>query len=261
MHSSSLARVIAAAALGACAWLSVREAQAHITLLEPASWVVEDGSGNPQKTGPCGGNGTPTGMITEYQAGETITVRWRETVPHPGHFRISLSENRTDFTDPQVTADSNQISISAAIMDPPVAPVLKDNISPRTSVAGPNTEFSEQITLPDEPCDKCTLQVIQFMAEHAPGYFYYHCADIRILAADGEGAGGSASTAGGAGAGGTAAAGEAGSSSDPDPVASDEEDDSGCSLANGAPASAAGSLSTALLLGLGVELVRRRAQR
>jgi hypothetical protein len=263
MHSSSLARVLAAAALGSCAWLSGADARAHITLLEPASWVVENGTGDPQKTGPCGGNGTPTGAITEYQAGETITVRWRETIAHPGHFRISFAENRRDFVDPLVTSNANQISISAAIMDPPVLPVLKDNISPRASVSGAGTEFSEQITLPDEPCEKCTLQVIQFMAEHAPGYFYYHCADIRILAADGEGAGGSgaggtAST--GAGSGGTASAGSAGSSSEPDPVSSDEDEDSGCSIARGAP-HAGDSLAAALLLGVGAELYRRRARR
>jgi hypothetical protein len=101
------------------------------------------------------------------------------------------------------------------------------------------------------------------MAEHAPGYFYYHCADIRILSADGEGAGGSgaggtAST--GAGAGGTAAAGSAGASSEPDPVSNDEDEDSGCSIAPGAPEHA-GSIATALLLGLSAELYRRRARR
>lgn len=267
MHSSSLARVLAAAALGSCAWLSVADAQAHITLTNPPSWVVENATGDPQKTGPCGGNGTTTGVVTDYQAGETITVRWRETIPHPGHFRISLAENRRDFVDPVVTSDGNQISISAEIMDPPVAPVLKDNVSPRASVSGAGTEFSEEITLPDEPCEKCTLQVIQFMAEHAPGYFYYHCADIRILAADGagsggSGAGGSASTGAGAGSGGTAAAGQAGASNEPDPVDSDEEDeDSGCSIAHGAAGHVGDSLATILVLGMGAELYRRRTRR
>jgi MYXO-CTERM domain-containing protein len=286
MGSSRIARTVAAATLGACASLSGHDARAHIQLLEPTSWVEEGANGDPQKAAPCGGStGTPTSAITEYHVGDTITVRWRETVPHPGHFRISLAENRTDFVDPPVQADANQISISADIMDPPVLPVLKDNISPRTSVAAPGTMFEEQVTLPDTPCEKCTLQVIQFMAEHAPGYFYHHCADIRILAAgeegEGDGAGGTASSGSSAGSGGTASsgssagsggtassgssAGSGGSSgaagSEGDPVGSDQDDDSGCSVAHGAPAHV-GSFASLVVLGLGAELWRRRrAQR
>jgi len=33
--------------------------QAHFKLMEPASWIVEDDRGDPQKAGPCGGT-TPT---------------------------------------------------------------------------------------------------------------------------------------------------------------------------------------------------------
>jgi BIM1-like copper acquisition factor len=266
MHSS-LARTTLAAALGACAWFSVADAHAHIRLLSPASWVVEAADGTPQKAGPCGGNGTPTGMITEFQAGETIMVQWQETVPHPGHFRISLAENRTDFVDPQVqTAPGSNMSVSATVMDPPVAPVLRDNVAPRTSVSAAGTMFNEPVTLPDTPCEKCTLQVIQFMAEHAPGYFYYHCADIRILAADGSGGGAAgAAGAGAVGTGGTASSGNAGSAGaagTPDPVVdSDEDDDSGCSIARGVPSHRKGSLASLALLGLGAELVRRRTRR
>ncbi len=266
MHSSTLTRVLAAAALGSCAWLSLSDARAHITLLEPPSWVVENATGDPQKSAPCGGNGATSGVITEYQAGETITVRWRETIPHPGHFRISLAENRTDFLDPPVeTAPNSQLSVSAAIMDPPVAPVLLDGLYPRASVAAGGTEFEQEVTLPDEPCDKCTLQVVQFMAEHLPGYFYYHCADIRILAAEGEGAGGTggaANAGAGAGSGGTAAAGSAGSSSAPVRIDNDVEDeDSGCSIGRSEPSAGERSFATVLLLGLGAALCRRRARR
>jgi hypothetical protein len=41
---------------------------AHFKLLEPASWVVEDDKGDPQKLAPCGGTladpGTPTQAVT-----------------------------------------------------------------------------------------------------------------------------------------------------------------------------------------------------
>ena len=42
------------------------------------------------------------------------------------------------------------------------------------------------IQLPNINCPKCTLQVIQFMAEHGynqpGGYSYHHCADLQITA-------------------------------------------------------------------------------
>ena len=41
---------------------------AHFKLLEPASWLVEDARGNPQKITPCGGTsadaGTPSNAVT-----------------------------------------------------------------------------------------------------------------------------------------------------------------------------------------------------
>ena len=40
--------------------------------------------------------------------------------------------------------------------------------------------------LPNISCKKCTLQVVQFMAEHGfnnpGGYSYHHCADLQITA-------------------------------------------------------------------------------
>ena len=42
------------------------------------------------------------------------------------------------------------------------------------------------ITLPNLSCDRCTLQIIEFMAEHGAnvggGFFYHHCADLHITA-------------------------------------------------------------------------------
>ena len=42
------------------------------------------------------------------------------------------------------------------------------------------------MTLPNISCKKCTLQVIQFMEQHAvnnPGMFtYHHCATLQITA-------------------------------------------------------------------------------
>jgi hypothetical protein len=201
----------------AIAAVASANAHAHFQLLEPPSWVQEDAGGNPQKTGPCGGavgdSGlTPSGAVTTFTVGETIRVRWQETVPHPGHFRIALTkpnETRAALVDPFVTTDANNISISADTVADGTGNVLKDDLFSRADVPAVSPDpFEAEITLPDEPCDNCTLQVLQFMASHAPGYFYYHCADIRIVdkTVDTTGAGGAAAAMTGTGGAGTAGA-------------------------------------------------------
>ena len=46
--------------------------------------------------------------------------------------------------------------------------------------------WETDIQLPNINCEKCTLQVIQFMADHGynqpGGYSYHHCADLQITA-------------------------------------------------------------------------------
>ncbi len=46
--------------------------------------------------------------------------------------------------------------------------------------------YETQVRIPNINCDKCILQVIQWMAEHAfnnpGGYSYHHCANLEITA-------------------------------------------------------------------------------
>jgi hypothetical protein len=267
--------------LAALALSASPSAHAHITLMNPPSWVVEGNLGDPQKSGPCGDDGSATvqktGTVTQFTAGQTITVMWKETVGHPGHFRISLTkpgEDRSVLVDPTVETENGDgktgNSISAAFVADGTGDVLKDHLFPRETVAGAEANpFSQDITLPNESCEKCTLQVIQFMAQHGPGYFYHHCADIQIVAKDNAGAvgavgaagsasmgtGGSSSTgAGGSGAG-TSAAGSSSMSEDGD------EDDGGCTLAGGAARSTGSGAAAIALFGLAATLWRRRAAR
>ncbi|MEY2934589.1 MAG: hypothetical protein RL033_5338 [Pseudomonadota bacterium] len=260
-------------------------AHAHITLMNPPSWVEEGERGDPQKQGPCGaapgGNGVvQTNIVTSYRPGETIMVTWQETVAHPGHFRISLAPDRAMFSDPVVTTtDGNGTSgnsISAAIMSPVAGPVLFDGIFPRASVPTPAAEpFVQPVTLPMTE-GTYTLQVEQFMAEHAPGYFYYHCADIRITndvgsvaAAGGSGGSsavgqaGSASlgtggTAGTGGTGGSTASGGSAALPSGDSDDEDEDDDSGCAIALRPALSHPSSAAALALLGLAAVLRRRQ---
>jgi hypothetical protein len=132
--------------------------------------------------GPCGNEGTAaeTGAVTAYQSGETITIRFRETVFHPGHYRIALAvDDRSELPAPPPVTRGSTACGSVPIMDPPVFPVLADGVLPHTSPL--SGEQTIDVTLPPGvTCDHCTLQIMQWMSNHGAPCFYYHCADLAI---------------------------------------------------------------------------------
>ena len=138
---------------------------AHIQLDYPTARTTQ------QKTGPCGAPGSVRGTnVTELQAGEVITITWRETINHPGHYRISFdADGQDDFGDPASFTDfySNPA-------------VLVDEIGDKQGGM-----YTYDLTVPGVACDNCTLQVVQVMTDKAPygdgNDLYYQCADIVIV--------------------------------------------------------------------------------
>ena len=57
---------------------------AHFRLVTPASWLVEDMRGDPQKIAPCGGTiadaGTPSGAMTALRGGQMLHFAVEETI-------------------------------------------------------------------------------------------------------------------------------------------------------------------------------------
>ena len=169
---------------------------AHFRLLEPASWIVENERGDPQKAGPCGGTnadwGAPSYAIGKATGGQKLHIRIQETVYHPGHYRVALAVNSHNELppDPEATtrdSEKGPWSLSAVIQDPPRMPVLADGLFVHsTRPTGQLPPWETDVQLPNINCPKCTLQVAQFMAEHAvnnPGGFtYHHCAELQITA-------------------------------------------------------------------------------
>jgi hypothetical protein len=168
-------------------------ALAHFTLLEPASWLVENKLGDPQKMAPCGGTsadaGKPSEVVGKAIGGQKLKVKVLETVYHPGHYRIALAVNSRSELPPDpdvVTKDSERgpRSVSAAIQNPAKPPVLVDGLWAHASRM--TDPFETEIELPNINCKKCTLQIIQFMAEHGKNadgdYSYHHCAELQIAA-------------------------------------------------------------------------------
>jgi len=164
-------------------------AEAHFALVDPPAYSVQSSVGSPQKSAPCGqadpGNPpVPTNVVTTFQQGSTITVTISEKVYHPGWYRVALATDQGSLpADPLVTPGANTPCGAADIMSPPVFPVLADNMLAHNSAfSGPQ---SFQVTLPaGMTCTNCTLQVIEFMSNHAlnnpGGCFYHHCAQVDL---------------------------------------------------------------------------------
>ena len=187
-------------------------AEAHIKMSTPADWITTNSLGDPQKITPCGVDPTKpstftvTNAVTTLHVGDKVTFNWTETIPHDGHFRISLAINsRDELKDPTVTK-MNSDGTAADVEISTAYPVLADNLFPHTEASvSANKAYTYSVTIPNTPCTKCTLQLLQFMANHPldPSYFYHQCADVTILAAAGSGGsggkGGSSGGTGGAG--------------------------------------------------------------
>src|SRR5437016_674251 len=90
----NLARIFLTVAVVA---MSAQATFAHFKLLAPASWIIENNRGDPQKSGPCGGSNTDWGMpsyvISKVNGGQKLHIKIQETVYHPGHYRVALAVN------------------------------------------------------------------------------------------------------------------------------------------------------------------------
>jgi hypothetical protein len=164
---------------------------AHFRLIEPGQWIEQNEKGDPQKAAPCGGTsadpGKPTNMVVKVQGGDKLHIKVQETVFHPGFYRISLAVNSRDELpkdpEPQTIASARgPLSVSAAIQYPPQPPILVNGLWPHTSRF--DKDLETDVEIPNISCAKCTLQVIQFMANHALNkdgdYTYHHCVDLQI---------------------------------------------------------------------------------
>jgi len=145
-----------------------RLAVAHIALQSPPPRFNQ----NTLKTAPCG-SGTRSGVVTPLSAGQTLTVKWKETVSHSGHFRIALSAKDSDFQEPT----SLTIPTTLAAWD------LADGIPDKT---GTQT-YEQTVQIPTTPCTSCVLQLLQIMGSGTDGTnngpfsgVYHECADVSI---------------------------------------------------------------------------------
>lgn len=159
---------------------------AHISMLQPKE---RTDSNDDQKLRHCGTTGwsraANPSRTTTYRPGETIRVMYRETIAHPGWYRIAFQPNGEVFSyPPPGTAPGNFPTIDqTGMVDAATGTmILKDRIPD----APPNTTMMIDVTLPNIECNNCTLQFTQFMSDRAPyntndrGSVYFRCADIVL---------------------------------------------------------------------------------
>lgn len=155
-------------------------ADAHVCMDYPLSRVGAKCTAiSPQKLGPCPvERGT---KLNVFRPGETITVRLRETIDHPSHYRIAFDGNGEGFRDP-VTVDDTKNDYPNILVD---------------GIPDADEEIQEvQITFPNVETETGTLQLIQVMHDKGGNGFggtspgttpnddlYYSCADIALRVA------------------------------------------------------------------------------
>ncbi len=149
-------------------------AAAHITLTDPPPRTTME------KTRHCGSSTAPRQATPKVAApGSKYTVKWTETIDHPGHFRISFSMNNgTDFVIPP-TSTGTTMGMPTVLVD------LIADVQGNFPAAG--RPYSQEITLPNVECNNCTLQVIQLMTDKPPyttdtasDDIYFQCADFIL---------------------------------------------------------------------------------
>lgn len=169
-------------------------ARAHIDLLEPearahgtaARGDAQIDENSNLKSAPCGQvTSGRTERVATYAPGQTITVRVREENAHVSYLRVALALDGESFPLRGTVPAAPETQAEAAAAEQALgefgllAVVREDN-----DTAGFVHEL--QVTLPDTPCERCTLQVLQFMYDDPAAPYYFQCADLVV--AEGESA-------------------------------------------------------------------------
>jgi hypothetical protein len=179
--------------VAALSLLTASRAVAHIDLLEPearahgtaARGDTDIDENSNLKQAPCGQVVTGRGeRVATHVAGETIRVRVREENAHVSYLRVSIDLDGEDFPlrqpaarDPE-TQDEAAAAEAALGGDGLLAVYREDNDTP-------GFIHEIEVTLPDATCTRCTLQVLQYMYDDPAAPYYFQCADLVIVNADG----------------------------------------------------------------------------
>ena len=179
--------------------VAVPSAKAHIDINQGGTHMSRT-PGSGIKTAPCGVAGSQRGTnVYTYRPGATINISVKETISHPGYFRISFDDSGDDdFTIPSGTSGefgncgSNPNCGEGKEDYCNHDTVLLDNLDPHPQMLPEQPTYTWSVTLPNVECENCTLQIIQMMndfvqildahseANYPDADIYYHCIDITL---------------------------------------------------------------------------------
>jgi len=165
--------------------LTTATALAHTALEYPQPRYPSDGS-TANKACPCGVGDSnrlcdvpadrsdpdrALDRVTTFNPGETIIVQFYETIGHAGRYRIAFDIEGADLSD-----FDEQV-----LLDVPDPAGNEGNV-------GQGSLWEFEVTLPNTPCDNCTLQLIQMMDGNTDDPVldpvgrssYYQCADLVL---------------------------------------------------------------------------------
>ncbi|MCP4503334.1 MAG: hypothetical protein GY822_25645 [Deltaproteobacteria bacterium] len=187
MRNFSRSSVLFVVVILSLPFLGIQTAAAHIDLQSPVARysLAENSAAN--KACPCGvgepGNNRNCDVegdrsdpdrsdrVTVLEAGSSLTLRFDEYVGHGGRYRVAFDDDGADLED-----FNDHI-----LLDIPDPSGDNGNI-------GEGSMWEITVTVPDVPCDNCTLQLIQMMNGNTADPVldpiglssYYQCADIVI---------------------------------------------------------------------------------
>jgi len=132
---------------------------------------------NSNDGGPCGDilatnrGVAPSGVISEFIPGDTITVMALETIGHVGVYAVYFAESNDAINPAGCGANKPGNCLEQNLIDDVADP------------AGNQGTHEIEVTLPDVECENCTIQVIQWMSDGNGSYTpYYTCSDISLKA-------------------------------------------------------------------------------
>jgi MYXO-CTERM domain-containing protein len=155
--------------------VSAPAANAHLDIDWPAMAGVN------QKAYPCGAIGQEAAPTKHtFRPGQTITVRYTETIGHEGNFRAAFAPTLADLDAPIGCGDIRPLGPDDGNAN---MTILADgfNLSPSANdtamgcpgrvgdrVATSGVPYTIDVTLPNVECTDCYLQMIQFMTDKPP---------------------------------------------------------------------------------------------
>ena len=142
--------------------------------------------------GPCGAPATnDPNMRNVYEVGQEVEIKYYETIDHDSKYRIGFSKDDTDVFD-TVLMDTNLFDNDAitpamieagGVVDPVSGqPVVRQDITGAVAdrVNNPR-EYVFKVKMPDTPCDRCSIQLIQKMFFNGGTSNYFSCMDVRLV--------------------------------------------------------------------------------